>query len=369
MSVLRNAVFTLLLLAPVIEGDAAAEKSSGRYEPTRAEIAAGVSPIRQEYPAGDVRRYGARVDGVGDDTKAYDASLRQAYLNGADPVWPGGTALVSRLSITAPVHIRTRGYATTLAQKAGQPADTPVLRVLASDVEIEPLSIVGNIRSDREEHNHAISVGGTVDVARVMLHGIRARDIRGDALYIGGTSAHPVYDVHAIAVDGTNIYRSVVSITGGVRIRIDSIIGSKVGYRHLDIEPNAHGSQPPDGIEIGYVRGADIQIVGDASTPVGSVDIKYADLDNSLVANSSPGYPFFPRSTGFAAIVANVRDLHFGHLRTRGFPKQAIHCPRAAHKSALRIDVLNADAEQPKLITTEGLRSLDIREREQPAAR
>lgn len=69
---------------------------------TPAEIAAGVTPVNYAYPPGDVRRYGAKCDGVTDDTAAINAganAVRQAYANGGGAnflSFPGpGPCLVS----------------------------------------------------------------------------------------------------------------------------------------------------------------------------------------------------------------------------------------------------------------------------------
>jgi hypothetical protein len=343
------------------------EAEPASYPRTPAETAAGVLPEDRHFPPGDARRYGARLDGATADTGAYRSSLLQAYQSGgADPYWPAGTAVVESLVITGAVHIQTAGFATILRQKSDQAAGTPILRVLASNVAIGRIQFRGNIESDQGEHSHAIEVGGTENVSNFTLEGVRAQDIRGDVLYLGGTINRPLQDVQIGDVEGSNIYRSVVSVTGGVRIRIASITGNRVGYRHLDVEPNPGGSQEPDDIEVGSIRGADIQFAGDGHIPIGTVRVAYANLDNSRVSNSSPGYPSYPGANGFAAIVANTHELRFGTLRVRGFRGPAIHCPRVAQASSLYIEHLDAESSRTdaSLVNAEGLQRLEINGRD-----
>jgi parallel beta-helix repeat protein len=67
------------------------------YKRTAAEIAAGVTPTDTSYPAGDVRRYGATLDGVTDDT----ASLTNWASVGGDLSWP--VAAAARITNTIPL--------------------------------------------------------------------------------------------------------------------------------------------------------------------------------------------------------------------------------------------------------------------------
>ena len=360
----------LLAAAGLTSGALAAQvgqhRSASLAGATTAESSAHIVPLNLAYRPGDARRYGARIDGRTDDTAAFNDSLRQAAEpGGADPLWPTGTAMVARLIISAPVHVRTAGYATVLQQKPGLGADKPVVEVAASDVELEPFSVAGNIGSDAGEFNHALKIGGAATIHGIIVHGIRGRDIRGDVLYLGGTRLHPLSHVRIGAIEGDNIYRSVVSITGGQQIRIDSIRGQRVGYRHLDVEPNPQASQAPADIDVGAVVGADLQFVGDPDIPIGSVRVERASLDNDRVANSDPPYPRYPGRNGFAAIVANISELHFGQLELRGFKGRSLHCPHTPRASALyieqlRVDGSEANASAAASVNAEGLRLLSI---------
>ena len=68
---------------------------SSLYGRTPAEIAAGVTPVDFSYYTGDIRRYGAAVNGTTDDADAIDAALA-VFAAGGVPVYLPGVAYVSR---------------------------------------------------------------------------------------------------------------------------------------------------------------------------------------------------------------------------------------------------------------------------------
>jgi len=61
---------------------------------TADEISAGVTPTNFEFPEGDLRRYGAAIDGSTDDTSA-DSDWIDVGLQGVELIHPGGNSLVS----------------------------------------------------------------------------------------------------------------------------------------------------------------------------------------------------------------------------------------------------------------------------------
>lgn len=62
---------------------------------TPAEELAGITPVNYAYPPFDVRRYGAKGDGVTDDTAAIQSAINVAEINGGDVYLPTGNHLVS----------------------------------------------------------------------------------------------------------------------------------------------------------------------------------------------------------------------------------------------------------------------------------
>lgn len=80
------------------------------YPRTAAEIAAGVTPVNYAYPSGDVRRYGATMDGVTDDTTALENAILVGSTNqtGICVLIPIGTLLVTRM-VFLPNRVRLLG--------------------------------------------------------------------------------------------------------------------------------------------------------------------------------------------------------------------------------------------------------------------
>lgn len=339
---------------------------------TPAETLALVTPVNFAYTAGHAYRYTANaIPGTTNMTSALQATLDQAVqVGGADPIWPGDTLLVSSLTASGsvPIHVRTEGRATILQQKSGTAVDTSILYVLASNFELDTISVKGNISTDSSEHMHGIEIGGATAVSRVTVHGVSGTNIRGDVVYIGGLTATPVYDVKLGSIDGTNIYRNIVSFVGVNGCEVDSITGTQIGYRCFDIEPNAGSSQAPTNIRIKYIRGANILFAGDPTINNGSVLIDFAELDNSLLADSTPGYPTHPSSGGNLAInIGQTASLHFGYLKVRGYGERVVHdSASVSTKCRLVIDYFDCDTSNTTettyktLIEGQTLGSLEI---------
>jgi len=65
------------------------------YRETRAEISAGVTPTNYAYAPGDLRRYGAKIDGATDDTTSINNAIKVAQASGAVGyvLHPGGNCV------------------------------------------------------------------------------------------------------------------------------------------------------------------------------------------------------------------------------------------------------------------------------------
>src|SRR5438105_4296528 len=76
----------------------AASGASPPYPRAPAEIKAGVGPVSTEHPPGDVRRYGAKGDGVTNDAPAFQSAINVARLAGGNriyaPIGAGGAVYI-----------------------------------------------------------------------------------------------------------------------------------------------------------------------------------------------------------------------------------------------------------------------------------
>lgn len=73
----------------------AAQVGAALYPRTDAEVSASVTPSDYTYPPGDVRRYGAVLDGTTDDTAALQACADFCYASGVPMKGAEGTAKIS----------------------------------------------------------------------------------------------------------------------------------------------------------------------------------------------------------------------------------------------------------------------------------
>jgi hypothetical protein len=85
------------------------------YPRTAAEITAGVTPTDYGYPAGDIRRYGAKIDGTTNDT----TSVQSAVNSGHKVFHPGGTCIVEHVVLATGTVIHGCGAAAVFKLKSG----------------------------------------------------------------------------------------------------------------------------------------------------------------------------------------------------------------------------------------------------------
>lgn len=110
---------------------------------TPAEIDAEVPPVNYAYAPGDVRRYGAKGDGVTDDTAAIAAAFTAADGGGEVNFAPDGVYLVTALmSMTGPSHLRIHGNGATIRARLTQTENVWTF-LDADDIQIDDLTFDG----------------------------------------------------------------------------------------------------------------------------------------------------------------------------------------------------------------------------------
>ena len=269
----------------------------------------------------NIRQVGAIGDGIHNDTAAFAEALRASrsvYV-------PRGTYLVERILIPGGRRILTDGPPTIFKQMPGLKGPISLIEVVGSNVSIGTCNVRGNIATDEGEWRHGIFIQAsksTGDLTNITIGTISGVNLRGDVVYVGTRDNRSVARIQAASVRGNNILRNVVSIVGGREIRIKEISGSRVGYTHLDIEPDDWNG-PVSDVTVGSVVGGFVQVAG--QSPASSVDqVRIERLNlQSPVPRSDPLYqPGASRSD--ALTIRNVRFLDIGQLSAKGFDGHAI---------------------------------------------
>ena len=262
-----------------------------------------------------------------DCTTAIQNALRRAQdVNGALSIGIG-TYPVSTLRITGSNYRIETDENTIFRQKQGLPGDHPVIEIThCADVAIGPLSVLGNIASDRGEHHHAVLVGKSRNVT---IGPIFARNIRGDALYCYArdtSDAERLDNLHVDSVSGHNVFRNLVSITGG-RVSIGEIRNAgPVGYRDLDVEPNAEGRYQPPEVVVGKAVVGSLEVTSDdPKTRSLSVKIGDVDGDGRRIQPTTPPYPRAPGRNGYALGLSRVARVDIARAKLRHYASYAVN--------------------------------------------
>lgn len=288
--------------------------------------------------------FGADPTGLTESTTAFTNALatsRFVYI-------PSGTYLVDQINITqVGTRLFTAGMSVTLQQKnTVNRYDSPIINVKVSDVFIGDMKFIGNIATDTGEFNHCINIAGIgSEIRDVTLGNYYATNIRGDVLYVGGITATPVYNVNVISLDGDNIYRSICSVTGSQGVRIQQILGNRVGYRNIDFETNV-GSQKIDDCWVGFIRGGCVQLASDsAALRVGSIQIDQMDLDNAYMPAPTPYAAFTnPAGPDIGILCSRFDYFKIGSLKLNSYSAVGILVSQigSEDKGRLIVDYLEA---------------------------
>ena len=257
-----------------------------------------------------------------------DAAWEEAFYWSNYVYLPAGEWQASSLTLAANKWLLTDGAATIIQQKSGLAAGTRLIKITGSGARLAPGSAItlrGNIALDTGEQNHGIFIRGTADIADIVVGDVVAEDIRGDAIYVGGTASARVDNLTIGNVTGSNILRSVISVTGGESVDIGAIeAAGAVGYMMLNIEPDG-SSQLCKSISVGDIIGGRVGVIGQtAANFVEFVTIASLNLDPAHTPNSDPPYSAFGNIEATGLWLRNCRTVTIGSHRSRDFADHAV---------------------------------------------
>lgn len=286
-----------------------------------------------------------------DCTTAINNAIRQAEKVNGTLHMGKGVYLVSSLRITGSRYKIDTEEGAMFRQRGDLSSDQPhpVIEVShCSGVIIGQLTILGNIATDQGEHHHAVIVGMSRDVT---IGSIFARNVRGDVLYCYGrdTSHEERLDgLRVKSVSGHNVFRNLVSITGG-RVTIGEVINAgPVGYRDLDIEPNSQGRYQPGEVVIGKAVVGSLEVTSDdPKTRSLSVTIGEIDADGRRIQPTTPPYPTAPGRNGYALGIAHVVRMDITRATLRNYASYAVSLgPNHGDIRFRNLDIANCDFDE-----------------------
>lgn len=213
---------------------------------------AGVTPTNFYRYYGDIRRYGAAVDGVTDDTAAWQAATDQCAEGGAPVVHEFGTSMAALISYRPGVTYLMGANAVVKCLPNQANFSGRVFTAIGDDVhdsasDSAPVVWMGGIidgnkanqgtyTGGEKEHNHCIHLGAADTGGRLVarVHGVRFQNATGD-----GLSIYSNVDVTVSDIEAYKCWRSGVSITGGnVKVRGGNwrLYGDATDASDFDIE-------------------------------------------------------------------------------------------------------------------------------------
>lgn len=273
----------------------------------------------------DVEDFGAVGDGTTNDTTAWVNAIAYVKTRCLRLRAMSTSYLVSTVTFTGSNYsVETNGclfkqIAGTVADVTGVPA---VVRIIeTTNVSFGGFRVQGNISTDSGENNHAVLANSNKNLSIKWVYGT---DIRGDVVYASArntSDAERQHGVYVGTISGTNVYRNLLTVTGG-QIRVGAVINAgPVGYRDFDVEPNnATGTYEAVDLEIGYVKAGCCEITSDdAATINHAVRIGILDCDRNRVQATTPAYPGAPGAGAYALGISRTETVQIGHFRARNY--------------------------------------------------
>lgn len=256
----------------------------------------------------------ASIGIIPNTSKDLTLAVNQALITYKNLHFCDGEYKVSAIAMPSDSSITTQGFGVLFKQAAGVPVGTRVINIEnANNITILPkFSVSGNIAIDTDEQNHGVFIRGANNIT---IGDVNAKNIRGDAVYVGGTKTQPVDNVTIGHVRGDNILRNIISHTGGINAHYKGAeCVSGAGYATFDVEPNSN-SQACDAIHLDYFKGNRLLVAGLPTLPVGKVTVGFAEFNKDFQVNTTPAYSAYDAIRYGALMIHNFSYVDIRHAK------------------------------------------------------
>ena len=215
----------------------------------------------------NVRNFGAKGDGITDDSKAIQSAIDTAARQGKETFVPAGTFVVANLIAPSHTHLIGEGMNSVLRTKTGATEaersqyllsinpgtrGTARLQDNTTDVSIKSVQFLGTVASDGfAEHKHLLNINAATNV---LIESVGFTGFRGDGIYLGsgndaGIERHNSRIViRSCRFDGiNNDNRNAITIIDGHDVVIEKSVFVNCTRSDMpgpiDVEPNASSEQ------------------------------------------------------------------------------------------------------------------------------
>jgi len=244
----------------------------------------------------------------------------QKFIDMHDTIYiPSGSYKISQIKISSNKTILTDGFDTKLKQLPS-PIGTPIILVIGSNVKIDSIYVEGSIATDEGEWSHGLAVmSKDITTQNIEIKGLKARNIRGDGLYIGTSDTKSnVRDIIANNIFVENCLRNGVSIVTGENIYINHVNVKGAGLFGVDIEGDPPKSALRN-INLKNIVGPSIGIIGGGEL---ASNIVFENVvADGLLSGSIPAYHHEIKS---GVVIRQAFNVRFDTLIIKNFDKFAI---------------------------------------------